>query len=75
MYHIAHNPSLNNFPFVDETNKDKLVMELSGAVTISIYYLHVSIVHHHIHIIIYNNENHIYEKKHYLFFHFTTTYL
>ena len=33
-------------------------MKLSGAVTISIYYL--SIIHHHIHIIIYNNGNHIY---------------
>ena len=58
MYNIANDPSLNNFWFVDKTNKDKLVMKLSGAVTISIYYL--SIIHHHIHIIIYNNENHIY---------------
>ena len=58
MYNIAHNPSLNNFWFVDRTNKDKLVMKLSGAVTISIYYL--SIIHHHIHISTYNNENHIY---------------
>jgi hypothetical protein len=48
--HNAHNPSLNNFWFVDKTNKDKLIMKLSGAVTISIYYL--SIIHHHIHIII-----------------------
>jgi hypothetical protein len=36
MYNIAHNPSLNNFLFVDKTNKDKLVMKLSDAVTISI---------------------------------------
>ena len=55
---MYNNPSLRNFWFVDKTNKDKLVMKLSGAVTISIYYL--SIIHHHIHIIIYNNENHIY---------------
>ena len=53
-----NNPNLNNFWFVNKTNKNKLVMKLSGAVTISIYYL--SIIHHHIHIIIYNNENHIY---------------
>ena len=54
MYNIARDPSLNNFWFVDKTNKDKLVMKLSGAVTISIYYLSI------VHIIIYNNENHIY---------------
>jgi hypothetical protein len=60
MYNIAHNPSLNNFWFVDKTNKDKLTMKLSGAVTISIYYL--SIIHHHIHIIIYNNENPLWKE-------------
>jgi hypothetical protein len=32
MYNIAHNPSLNNFWFVDKTNKDKFIMKLSGAV-------------------------------------------
>jgi hypothetical protein len=37
MNNIAHNPSLNNFWFVDKTNKDKLIMKLSGAVTISIW--------------------------------------
>ena len=72
---VVDNIPLNNFWFVDKTNKDKLAMKLSGAVTISIYYL--SIIHHHIHIIIYNNENHIYCPlwKETLFFYFTTTYL
>ena len=37
MYNIAHNPSLSDFWFVDKTNKDKLVMKLSGAVTNSIW--------------------------------------
>ena len=70
MYNIANDPSLNNFWFVDKTNKDKLVMKLSGAVTNSnIIYQSYIITY----ILLYTTMKITftvhYEKKHCLFFY------